>query len=1022
MKLYNNRVTAVLATALMLGQLSAPALAAEVSASTGSVNINEAFSDPLFQAWLKDQENLNGIGADGVLTEEERAAVLAVDVSGETIQSLSGIELFPNLRSLNISNNRITALDLSHNTGLTWLYAANNQLASLDLNANTKLQGVDLSGNQLTTLDVSKLTELGYLYVDYNLLTELDLSANNKLTGLGFTATNNHLQTIKLPNAPALTVELTNFAAQNPSTGYEKVLWLQDGSPVEETIQANGQILTSEGVPNSFTLTFNANGGRGSVETITGNYGQEVTVPQNGFTRYGHTFAGWSTQANGLGDTYQPDEKISDLGKKYDGQRVTLYAQWTPIIYSIIFDANGGSGSASEDAVAFDQKVTLPNEGFTNDTEENLTLAGWASSAEGPVLYAAGSQVQGLSGDAGHTVTLYAVWSLSAEGEQATRLESLAQSFAAYFSSDYTTQDWTALNAIYNEAVEKIGHTQETGDMDAIVTTCEEDMANVPTRVQRETEVSDGFKYAHQEVLGKLNGSAVNAANAADLLEKATAAHTALTGEGLKAFSELYNEEDLESVTASVLSSMDAEAAQLENLRAAAQWVVNLEGISQKAMSEVRSTDVETYRSAAEGYTSLPSEQSNHIDASLSANLTDRQALAETKRSAVSELSTAYAGFDLSLYSEKGKAALEKAHTDGANAVESASSMQAVITAKEEASAKMNAVLNAEEEDSNPIPDVPDSGSGSGSGSGGSSSTGGGSGTGSGSGTDSESQEKPAEVTTITDEKTGPVAQVSTASDGKITASVTVPQNVHAVTVHIPCTASDSTVAVLVHADGTRESLTKVTRTADGLALRLDGSATVEIVDNAKSFGDVADNAWFASSVQFASSRDLFNGTGNGAFAPEADMTRSMVVTVLHRLEGTPESTANTSFDDLNSGWYTEAVDWAVGAGITTGNGNGSFLPDESITRESLAVMLYRYANHLGLDTKTTGALDDRFLDADHVSGWASDAVIWATEQGILQGSNDHLRPNDDTSRAEVATMLMRFVSLITEQDAKLAE
>jgi len=116
MKLYNSRVIAVLATALMLGQLSAPALAAEVSASAGSVNINEAFSDPLFRAWLEDRENLNGIGADGVLTEEERAAVLAVDVSGETIQSLSGIELFPNLRSLNISNNRITALDLSQNT------------------------------------------------------------------------------------------------------------------------------------------------------------------------------------------------------------------------------------------------------------------------------------------------------------------------------------------------------------------------------------------------------------------------------------------------------------------------------------------------------------------------------------------------------------------------------------------------------------------------------------------------------------------------------------------------------------------------------------------------------------------------------------------------------------------------------------------------------------------------------------------------------------------------------------------
>ena len=151
-------------------------------------------------------------------------------------------------------------------------------------------------------------------------------------------------------------------------------------------------------------------------------------------------------------------------------------------------------------------------------------------------------------------------------------------------------------------------------------------------------------------------------------------------------------------------------------------------------------------------------------------------------------------------------------------------------------------------------------------------------------------------------------------------------------------------------------------------------------------------------------------------------MTRSMVVTVLHRLEGTPDATGNTSFDDLNSGWYSEAVDWAVEAGITTGNGNGSFLPDESITRESLAVMLYRYANTLGLNTKTTGALDDRFQDAGNVSDWAKDAMAWAAEQGILQGSNDQLRPNDDTSRAEVATMLMRFPPPTPDQTADLAD
>ena len=1008
MKPISNRVTAALAAALMTGQLIVPALAVEVRDASG-VKIGEVFTDVNFQKWLQDSSNLNGIGADGILTDEELASVRSINVSAQGIKSLAGIDRFPNLRALNCSN---------------------NQLETLDLSANTKLQGVDLSGNLLRTLDVSKLTELGYLYVDFNLLTELNLSANTKLTGLGFTATNNNLKTIILPNISGFSVDSSNFAAQNPTDGFERVQWLQNGSPVGDTIQLNGQTLTSQGVANRFTVSFNANGGSGSMAAISGAYGQEVSVPANSFTRYGYTFNGWDTQANGFGTSYEDKAQIAGLGKKYDGQRVTLYAQWKPITYSITFDANGGSGSASEDSVSFDQKVTLPSEGFTNDTEENLTLAGWASSAEGPVLYAAGSQVQGLSGDADGTVTLYAVWTLSAEGEQATRLASLAQSFAAYSSSNYTTEDWGYLNFIYNQAVEQIGQTDDTGDMDAIVTTCEGDMANVATRAQREAEVSNGFKHAHQEVLGKLSGNAANAANAADLLQKAGDAYDALTGDGLKEFSELSNEEDLEAVTASVLSSLTAEAAQLENLRAAAQWVVNLDGISQKSMSEVRSTDVEAYRSAAEGYTSLPAEQSKHIDASLSTDLTDRQALAEAKRSAVSELSTAYTGFDLSLYSEKGKAALEKAHTDGAAAVESASSTQAVAAAKEAASAKMNAVPNAEEEVSNPIPDEP-SGGGSGSGSGGSSGSGSGSGggnSGGGSGADGDSlpvetpDASPAETTTVTDEKTGTVTQVNTTSDGKVTATVTVPQGVRGVTVTIPCLANDGTVAVLVHDDGSREILTKTALTENGLAVRLESSATVEIVDNTKTFGDVDSDAWFAAPVQFAASRNLFNGVGNDNFAPTQTMTRSMLVTVLYRLEGTPAHTSNTAFSDVSgSAWYTDAVDWAVSAGIAGGTGSGSFQPDGAITRESLAVMLYRYAQSLGVDTAAGDALDGRFQDSGSVSDWAADAMTWAADNGILQGSDGKLRPEADTSRAEVAAMLMRFVSLLTQQEADLA-
>ena len=263
---------------------------------------------------------------------------------------------------------------------------------------------------------------------------------------------------------------------------------------------------------------------------------------------------------------------------------------------------------------------------------------------------------------------------------------------------------------------------------------------------------------------------------------------------------------------------------------------------------------------------------------------------------------------------------------------------------------------------------------------------------------------------TVTDEKTGASAQVTTGTDGKVTAQVTVPQGVSQATIRIPCKKGNTgTVAVLVGEDGSRRVLPYSVYENGNLAVRLDGSARIELVDGSKDFSDVGSDAWYADAVQFTASRELFSGVGGGAFAPRQTMTRAMLVTVLHRLEGTPAASGSGAFQDVPTDtWYSEAAEWAAEQNIAGGTGDAAFAPGRAITREQLAVMLYRYAGIPALTAKQTV---DSFGDGAQVSSWARDAMAWACGEGILTGDDKgQLRPQDNSTRAEVSAMLERFV------------
>lgn len=220
--------------------------------------------------------------------------------------------------------------------------------------------------------------------------------------------------------------------------------------------------------------------------------------------------------------------------------------------------------------------------------------------------------------------------------------------------------------------------------------------------------------------------------------------------------------------------------------------------------------------------------------------------------------------------------------------------------------------------------------------------------------------------------------------------------------------ATTGTVAVLVNADGT-ETVIKKSVAVDGeMIAPLDGSATIKMVDNSKSFAD-SDAHWGKASVDFVTSRGLFLGTSETTFEPNTKMNRAMLVTVLHRLEDTPVGGV-PAFGDVNSGaWYTDAVAWASKNNIVNGYANGDFGPSDDVTREQIATILYRYAVAMNIDTPESGSLS-RFADGSSTSDWAKEAMEWAVGAGLFQGNGGNLNPKSPATRAEVATLLMRFV------------
>ncbi|TJX15884.1 hypothetical protein E9840_01635 [Tissierella creatinini] len=178
-------------------------------------------------------------------------------------------------------------------------------------------------------------------------------------------------------------------------------------------------------------------------------------------------------------------------------------------------------------------------------------------------------------------------------------------------------------------------------------------------------------------------------------------------------------------------------------------------------------------------------------------------------------------------------------------------------------------------------------------------------------------------------------------------------------------------------------------------------------------FIDISQNDWFLDNVMWAYGQGFMKGTGENTFSPYISTTRGMIVTILHRLENTPEEKVEDSFLDLMPNkYYSEAIAWAVKHEIVKGYGNGKFGPEDFITREQLATIIMNYAKMKGYDVTARADLS-KFEDLKDISAWAMDPMSWANAEGLIQGDGNILMPRANATRAQAASILNRFVERI---------
>ena len=208
----------------------------------------------------------------------------------------------------------------------------------------------------------------------------------------------------------------------------------------------------------------------------------------------------------------------------------------------------------------------------------------------------------------------------------------------------------------------------------------------------------------------------------------------------------------------------------------------------------------------------------------------------------------------------------------------------------------------------------------------------------------------------------------------------------------------------------------KYTFTMPGSQITVNASFAKDSSSPVDSFLDVNTGAWYYDAVKYAVESGLMSGTGTYTFEPNTTLSRGMIAQMLYALEGKPSISSANNFTDVSSSdWYDKAASWAQSKGIITGYEDGRFGPNDPLTREQLALILYNYAKSEGYGTSAKADLS-KFADGTSTSPWAQQAMSWAVGEGLLSGRGvNMLYPTGTATRAEVAQIMMNFCENIAK-------
>lgn len=261
--------------------------------------------------------------------------------------------------------------------------------------------------------------------------------------------------------------------------------------------------------------------------------------------------------------------------------------------------------------------------------------------------------------------------------------------------------------------------------------------------------------------------------------------------------------------------------------------------------------------------------------------------------------------------------------------------------------------------------------------------------------------------------KDGVIVKTSITKDNKVTAAVTLPDTVEKtqVTIPLPTVSMDMTLYLV---EGDKKTILPKTGIGENsLKVTLTKSAQLTAESNPKTFKDVKEDSWAKEPITFVTAREIFIGTGEEIFETNSSMSRAMMATVIHRLEGEPQD-GTDKFDDVDAHrWYAKAVAWAAKEGIVEGDGE-SFNPNDDISREEIVTMIYRYAKYLGMDMEADTQALNGFPDASEVADWATDAMIWAVDTGVIEGMpSGEIDPKATATRGHLAAIFQRLINLM---------